>query len=250
MPSKKKDRKQEPSQSRIVASKNFSGGDYVSRRYLPNKLFSESILQVDFEEEYKNFFHYSSRASWKSELLVPVKSRRTEQLFIYTRNELCSSPVFTDDVIAIKNQLARFGDAYLEGAAKQLCKDWKIVNGTEWVIWLLRNWDPTKTAYPPITPSPPDESFSPWTIELLYQQTEAGATREVCRSATITLYAGVSGREAVAAANLAQQALDSSKKIKRSSGSQRHGTGNVTYPLRNARDTKTREKKRDDPKSA
>jgi hypothetical protein len=211
MPSKNKDQKPDHSQSRIVASKKSSGGYYVFRRYLPNKELFRTISKISIEEEYKNDFHYSSRASWTSKLLAPVHNRRTEQLFIDTGKALCSSPVFQDDVIAIKAQLERFGDAFLEGAANQLCKDWKIVNGTQWVIWLLKHWDPTKITYPPITPSPPAESFSPWIIELLYQQKKAGSIQKMCRSATITLYAGVSGREAVRVAKLAQQALDSSK---------------------------------------
>ena len=80
------------------------------------------------------------------------------------------------------------------------------------MVWLIGHWDPTKTKQPPLNPDT-HNSFSPWTIELNFlQATKAGP--EVARCATITLHAGVSGREAQRVVALAQKVLDPSNRRK------------------------------------
>lgn len=146
-------------------------------------------------------------------MLIPVHDQRTEQLFIDTRNALCQIPAFRDDIIYIRRHLPSLDSTAVESIATVICRSWKILNGEAWVILLLRHWDPAAAKYPPSVPPNPSEGFSPWTIELNYLQ-DMNTGQDVCRRAIITLNAGVSGREALRVAALAQQQLDRSTRRK------------------------------------
>ena len=164
--------------------------------------------KFNMKENMKGESFHTSHASWRNEVDATLYGPRTAQQFLDTRNFLCSVSAFREEIIQIRNNLSSFA-ASLQSVAETICRNWRISNGKEWVTWLITHWDPAATQYPPIgSPIPPD-SFPPWTIERHYLQ-QANGEPGVCRGVTITLNAGVSGREAHRITELAHKALDRS----------------------------------------
>lgn len=184
----------------------ISGGTHYYARYsVPKERLTVDPLAWD---AFKNSFHYRSHASWRNEVQATLYNPRTAQQFFDTRNFLCSVPAFREEIIETRNKLSRV-EAFLDQIAESICNNWMIPNGKEWVTWLITHWDPAATQYPSIVSPIPPDSFPPWTIELHHLQQTNGET-ETCRGVTITLNAGVSGREAHRITELAHKALDRS----------------------------------------
>lgn len=188
-----------------------SGTDLsVFATFGPFKDKASSVLsEKELEEFLEKHFHWRGHALWRSERLVPVHNRKTEQLFIDSAKALCSVTAFRKDIQQIRKELLRRPVA-IDQIVTKLCTDWKIADGEEWVAWLIKHWDPTVEQYPPLSQPPPVDSFSPWTIEHNYHRdTKTGPG--VCRTAIIVLHAGVSRRDARRVAARAQEALDPSR---------------------------------------
>lgn len=147
--------------------------------------------------------------TWKSDTLIPALSRRSEQLYIDTRNALCSLPTFQNEIKYGKSQLS-VGGVNIESIAESICDTWKITDGIEWVIWLLHNWDPVQSSYPQLSPQALSKSFPPWILRQDYLQ-ETKKAPSVCRRATITLHAGISKRDAQRLLNFVLKTFGASK---------------------------------------
>lgn len=180
------------------------GGTHHYARYsgVRNAHVDSNFVMKDYM---KGKFFHKSHASWRTEVQGTIYGPRTAQQFFDTRNFLCSVSAFREEIIQIRNNLSSV-EACLDMVAETICSHWMISNGKEWVTWLTKHWDPAATQYPPIVSPIPPDSFPPWTIALHYLQ-QTNEEPEVCRGITITLNAGVSGREAHRITELAYKAL-------------------------------------------
>jgi hypothetical protein len=183
--------------TRIIHNVANDGDEAIFQTWDPKKGLMDKVF-------------YKHDACWRLEVRGPIanQDQKTGQLFIDTERALCSIPAFRQEISRIQEQLKQ-SDFNLGQISSHIASNWKIVNGANWVAWLIQNWDPTNQQHPPLNGSNSPESFCPWTIELNYMR-EISTRQEVCRSVTITLNAGVSSRDATAVAELAQKALDSS----------------------------------------
>jgi hypothetical protein len=147
------------------------------------------LVQVD----QKRLTHWNG-PSWEHDQLIPALNRRNEQLYIDTRNALCSLKNFRTHFKRARAKIAAGRDT-ADSLAEDLCKTWLITDGTDWVKWLLTNWDAEQTSCPPLSAQAVPDSFPPWALTLDYL-TEAKNQNSVCHRATVTMHAGISRRDA------------------------------------------------------
>ena len=195
---KKEDKKNDSNMARLLSTTTYGGGSTfknlpVLYRYNLSKE-DETTLRKEMTAHRDHDLCWHNHALWRTEVLIPAYDRRTEQQFIDTRNALCLVRAFREEIMQLRN-LSSLQQGFLHAQVGQVCRDWKINNGEGWVLWLVGSWNPSTAKYPPLHSQTPSESFHPWAIELNYlREPEAGP--DICLSATITLNAGVSGREA------------------------------------------------------
>lgn len=147
--------------------------------------------------------------TWKVNTLVPALNRRSEQLYIETRNALCSLRNFQNEIKDGKSQLS-VESSSIDSIAESICDTWKITDGTQWVVWLLNNWDPMQSGYPPSSTQALSKSFPPWILRQDFLQ-ETKKAPLVCRRATITLHAGISKRDAQRLMDFVLETFNTSK---------------------------------------
>jgi len=160
------------------------------RRRDPSHIDTEEARPSEFSEY---FTEYGVSIFRRVQTRRPKLTRKTESSFYRTWRELCSNPSFQRDIVEFRAAASRDTTMWIEYAAKELCREWRIDDGESWVLSLLQNWDPTTTAMPTF-PSLPG-TFAPWNVSLEYQSdTVNGNPRR--RRAVITLNGGISEREA------------------------------------------------------
>lgn len=147
------------------------------------------------------------------ETFGPLFSRKTEQAFIDTRNALCTNPRFREEIIKFRVSLAdvRYDNLCEDVVTHYLCEEWRLSGGEKWIAWLIKNWDPETSQLPPHESCVMSNSFYPWTIKIEYLNSGGQPGVGIGIKATISLNAGVSEKEAVAATKLAIKKLNPDK---------------------------------------
>jgi len=149
---------------------------------------------------------------------VPSSGRKDEQAYLSQRDALCRN-------IAFRQEIQTFRELHLEKMsqydqvqsnkltldAERLCERWGF-EGTEWVLWLLENWDPAQTELPPREPVEFMPTLGSWVLKVEYR-TQPGIEERPYR-AILNLKAGISVREAQRAATVAVKAMRSAAKAK------------------------------------
>jgi hypothetical protein len=137
------------------------------------------------------------------------------------QKKLCNTSTFRTDIQSLQE---RYPTTYwaqgreLDSEAEALCQRWGI-DGLHWVLWLAEHWDPDLEKLPAVNLRDDCPWSSPvlgsWSlkVESVKDNTKPAKTGKPLR-AILTLYAGISLRDAHLAAKVALEALGPNRKLK------------------------------------